>query len=297
MNYRKYRYLRLDGSSTIMDRRDMVRDFQLRNDIFVFLLSTRAGGLGINLTAADTVIFYESDWNPTLDLQAMDRAHRLGQTKDVTVYRLICKETVEEKILQRASQKSTVQQLVMTGGHVQGDLLAPEDVVSLLLDDAQLEQKLREIPLQAKDRLKKKQPTKGIRLDAEGDASLEDLASAGAQGTGVDPSPDPEKAKSSNKKRKSASERQTSAKQRISQKTSEPSFVDNELDDALQDDMQSQRPKRPKRPKKSVNENLEPAITTAAAASASGQVPGNEFGPGGFGTEMEHNMAQSNMST
>lgn len=55
-----------------------------RNDIFVFLLSTRAGGLGINLTAADTVIFYESDWNPTLDLQAMDRAHRLGQTKDVS---------------------------------------------------------------------------------------------------------------------------------------------------------------------------------------------------------------------
>lgn len=64
------------------------------------------------------------------------------------MYRLICKETVEEKILQRASQKNTVQQLVMTGGHVQGDLLAPEDVVSLLLDDAQLEQKLREIPLQ-----------------------------------------------------------------------------------------------------------------------------------------------------
>lgn len=64
------------------------------------------------------------------------------------MYRLICKETVEEKILQRASQKSTVQQLVMTGGHVQGDLLAPEDVVSLLIDDAQLQQKLKEIPAQ-----------------------------------------------------------------------------------------------------------------------------------------------------
>lgn len=64
------------------------------------------------------------------------------------MYRLICKETVEEKILQRASQKSTVQQLVMTGGHVQGDLLAPEDVLSLLIDDAQLERKIREIPLQ-----------------------------------------------------------------------------------------------------------------------------------------------------
>lgn len=83
MNYRKFKYLRLDGSSTIMDRRDMVKDFQHRSDIFVFLLSTRAGGLGINLTAADTVIFYESDWNPTMDLQAMDRAHRLGQTKEV----------------------------------------------------------------------------------------------------------------------------------------------------------------------------------------------------------------------
>jgi DNA helicase INO80 len=57
-----------------------------RSDIFVFLLSTRAGGLGINLTAADTVIFYESDWNPTMDLQAMDRAHRLGQTKEVCLY-------------------------------------------------------------------------------------------------------------------------------------------------------------------------------------------------------------------
>lgn len=60
-----------------------------RSDIFVFLLSTRAGGLGINLTAADTVIFYESDWNPTLDLQAMDRAHRLGQTKDVSFWLIL----------------------------------------------------------------------------------------------------------------------------------------------------------------------------------------------------------------
>ncbi|OMO51090.1 hypothetical protein CCACVL1_30011 [Corchorus capsularis] len=291
MNYRKYRYLRLDGSSTIMDRRDMVRDFQHRSDIFVFLLSTRAGGLGINLTAADTVIFYESDWNPTLDLQAMDRAHRLGQTKDVTVYRLICKETVEEKILQRASQKSTVQQLVMTGGNVQGDVMAAEDVVSLLLDDAQLDPKLREIPLQVKDRLKKKQLTKGIRLDAEGDASLEDLTNTGVQGNGAEPSQEPEKAKSSNKKRKGASDKQKSAKQRNSLKTSEASNMDNELDDILEDDdLQPQRPKRPKRPKKSVNENLEPAINTAAGSSSE-QVqypPGHEFGPGSSRTDTEH---------
>ena len=76
MNHRKHTYIRLDGSSKIHERRDMVNDFQQRDDIFVFLLSTRAGGLGINLTAADTVIFYDSDWNPTVDQQAMDRAHR-----------------------------------------------------------------------------------------------------------------------------------------------------------------------------------------------------------------------------
>ena len=69
MAYRRYRYIRLDGSSRISDRRDMVDDFQTKSDIFVFLLSTRAGGLGINLTAADTVIFYDSDWNPTVDQQ------------------------------------------------------------------------------------------------------------------------------------------------------------------------------------------------------------------------------------
>uniref|UniRef100_A0A5B7AT52 Chromatin-remodeling ATPase INO80 n=1 Tax=Davidia involucrata TaxID=16924 RepID=A0A5B7AT52_DAVIN len=269
MNYRKYRYLRLDGSSTIMDRRDMVRDFQHRNDIFVFLLSTRAGGLGINLTAADTVIFYESDWNPTLDLQAMDRAHRLGQTKDVTVYRLICKETVEEKILQRASQKSTVQQLVMTGGHVQGELLAPEDVVSLLIDDAQLEQKLKEIPLQARDRQKKKGGTKGIRVNAEGDASLEDLTNIESQSNGYEPSPDPEKAKSSNKKRKATTDKQTPSKPRPQKgfKTADhlspnSMLMDYELDDSLQNtDAKQQKPKRPKRPTKRVNDNLEPAFT------------------------------------
>lgn len=293
MNYRKYRYLRLDGSSTIMDRRDMVRDFQLRNDIFVFLLSTRAGGLGINLTAADTVIFYENDWNPTLDLQAMDRAHRLGQTKDVTVYRLICKETVEEKILQRASQKNTVQQLVMTGGHVQGDLLAPEDVVSLLLDDAQLEQKLKEIPLQNKERQKKKQPARGIRLDAEGDASLEDLTNSEAQETRNDTSPDPEKAKSSNKKRKSVSEKQTAGKSRNPQMISETNSIDNELNDLQNTEMP--KPKRPKRQKKSVNENLEPAFTATptVAPENSPHPPPHEFGYGSSRSAAEQNLSMS----
>ncbi|RZF37180.1 hypothetical protein LSTR_LSTR009705 [Laodelphax striatellus] len=144
MWYRKLTYMRLDGSSKISDRRDMVADFQSRDDIFVFLLSTRAGGLGINLTAADTVIFYDSDWNPTVDQQAMDRAHRLGQTKQVTVYRLICKDTIEERILQRAREKSEIQRMVISGGDFKPDTLKPKEVVSLLLDDEEIEQKYRQ---------------------------------------------------------------------------------------------------------------------------------------------------------
>ncbi|KAJ8923687.1 hypothetical protein NQ315_010268 [Exocentrus adspersus] len=141
MWHRHHKYMRLDGSSKISERRDMVADFQARTDIFVFLLSTRAGGLGINLTAADTVIFYDSDWNPTVDQQAMDRAHRLGQTKQVTVYRLICKGSIEERILQRAREKSEIQKLVISGGNFKPDTLKPKEVVSLLLDDDELVQK------------------------------------------------------------------------------------------------------------------------------------------------------------
>ena len=116
LTYRNYKYCRLDGSTKLEDRRDTVADFQSDNTIFVFLLSTRAGGLGINLTAADTVIFYDSDWNPTIDSQAMDRAHRLGQTRQVTVYRLITRGTIEERIRKRALQKEEVQRVVISGG-------------------------------------------------------------------------------------------------------------------------------------------------------------------------------------
>ncbi|CCE63928.1 hypothetical protein TPHA_0G00920 [Tetrapisispora phaffii CBS 4417] len=113
--YRQYNHIRLDGSSKLEDRRDLVHDWQTRPEIFIFLLSTRAGGLGINLTAADTVIFYDSDWNPTIDSQAMDRAHRLGQTRQVTVYRLLVRDTIEERMRDRAKQKEHVQQVVMEG--------------------------------------------------------------------------------------------------------------------------------------------------------------------------------------
>lgn len=121
LQHRGYSYLRLDGSTNIATRRDLVHSWQTDPTIFVFLLSTRAGGLGINLTAADTVIFYDSDWNPTVDQQAMDRAHRLGQTKQVTVYRLITKNTVEERIMQRAKQKDKIHKVVIAGGAFKDD--------------------------------------------------------------------------------------------------------------------------------------------------------------------------------
>ncbi|KAI5124611.1 hypothetical protein M0805_004221 [Coniferiporia weirii] len=135
--YRQYKYLRLDGSSKLEDRRDMVIDWQTKPDIFVFLLSTRAGGLGINLTAADTVVFYDHDWNPSNDAQAMDRAHRLGQTRQVTVYRLITRGTIDERIVQLARVKKDVQDIVV-GNKQFTDVAKPNEIVSLLLNDDEL---------------------------------------------------------------------------------------------------------------------------------------------------------------
>ena len=92
-------YMRLDGSTDPRNRQAIVRKFNDDPSIDVLLLTTKVGGLGLNLTGADTVIFVEHDWNPMSDLQAMDRAHRLGQKKVVNVYRLITKDTLEEKIM------------------------------------------------------------------------------------------------------------------------------------------------------------------------------------------------------
>ncbi|KAJ7837479.1 SNF2 family N-terminal domain-containing protein [Mycena olivaceomarginata] len=135
--YRQYKYLRLDGSSKLEDRRDMVIDWQTRPDIFVFLLSTRAGGLGINLTAADTVVFYDHDWNPSNDAQAMDRAHRLGQTRQVTVYRLITRGTIDERIVQMARVKKDVQDIVV-GTKNFTEVAKPSEIMQLLLNEEQL---------------------------------------------------------------------------------------------------------------------------------------------------------------
>jgi len=104
-----------------MDSRDrqIVEFTQPDSEKFVFLLSTRAGGLGINLATADTVILYDSDWNPQVDLQAMDRAHRIGQKNPVMVYRMITENTVEEKIVDRQQVKLRWDNLVIQQGRFQ----------------------------------------------------------------------------------------------------------------------------------------------------------------------------------
>lgn len=117
---RGYKYCRIDGGTAHEDRIAAIDDYNKPgSEKFLFLLTTRAGGLGINLTSADIVILFDSDWNPQADLQAMDRAHRIGQTKQVVVFRFVTENAVEEKVLERAAQKLRLDQLVIQQSRAQ----------------------------------------------------------------------------------------------------------------------------------------------------------------------------------
>ena len=113
---REYPCERLDGSVRALDRNVAIDTFSRADDSFCFLLSTRAGGVGINLTAATAVVFYDVDWNPQMDMQAEARAHRIGQTKEVIVVRLISRNTVDEIILKRAREKRGLATVVADEG-------------------------------------------------------------------------------------------------------------------------------------------------------------------------------------
>lgn len=117
LKLRNYTYQRLDGTVPAGDRKIAIDHFNAPgSDDYCFLLSTRAGGLGINLMTADTVVLFDSDWNPQADLQAMARAHRIGQQKPVTVYRLVSKDTIEEEILERARNKRMLEFITIQRG-------------------------------------------------------------------------------------------------------------------------------------------------------------------------------------
>ena len=117
LSWRKYGYLRLDGTTKSEERGDLLKKFNCKDsEYFIFLLSTRAGGLGLNLQTADTVVIFDSDWNPHQDLQAQDRAHRIGQRNEVRVLRLMTVNSVEERILAAARYKLNMDEKVIQAG-------------------------------------------------------------------------------------------------------------------------------------------------------------------------------------
>ena len=105
LKIKKYKYIRLDGSTAVNDRQDLIDMFNQDDEIFIFLLTTKAGGVGINLTAANTVILHDIDYNPFNDKQAEDRCHRLGQTREVKVYKLLSKNSIDEMMLKIQKRK------------------------------------------------------------------------------------------------------------------------------------------------------------------------------------------------
>ena len=115
--FRGWKYCRIDGNTPHEDRDRQIQEYNAEgSEKFLFMLSTRAGGLGINLYTADVVILYDSDWNPQMDLQAMDRAHRIGQKKQVRVFRLVVENTVDEKIVEKAEIKLKLDRMIIQQG-------------------------------------------------------------------------------------------------------------------------------------------------------------------------------------
>jgi ATP-dependent DNA helicase len=118
-DFNAFGYCYLDGSTGQAEREENIEMFKCDKEKKIFILSTRAGGLGLNLTAADSVILLDSDWNPQVDLQAMDRVHRIGQEKPVAVYRVVIANTIEEVILAKADAKRKLERVVIEMGQFQ----------------------------------------------------------------------------------------------------------------------------------------------------------------------------------
>ncbi|QDZ22807.1 SNF2-related ATP-dependent DNA helicase [Chloropicon primus] len=148
---------RIDGNVPLLERRDNIARFNNDPAYNYFLLSTRAGGLGINLAAADTVIIYDSDWNPQQDLQAMDRCHRIGQTKPVLVFRLITANSVEERMLAKAESKLKLERLVIKkGAFVQDDMdkkitFSVDEMKEILSDSMEMDGAVKGCNISEKD--------------------------------------------------------------------------------------------------------------------------------------------------
>ena len=139
LNIHGHRYLRLDGTTKVEQRQILTDRFNNDNRILAFILSSRSGGLGINLTGADTVIFYDLDWNPAMDKQCQDRCHRIGQTRDVHIYRFVSEYTIESNILRKANQKRMLDDVVIQEGEFNTDYITKLDARDMFGQDDGLE--------------------------------------------------------------------------------------------------------------------------------------------------------------
>jgi ATP-dependent helicase STH1/SNF2 len=154
LRFRGIKYLRLDGGTKADDRSELLKLFNAPNsEYFCFLLSTRAGGLGLNLQTADTVIIYDSDWNPHQDLQAQDRAHRIGQKNEVRILRLITSNSVEEKILERAQYKLDMDGKVIQAGKFDNKSTNEErdEMLRVMLESAEAVESLEQDEMEDDD--------------------------------------------------------------------------------------------------------------------------------------------------
>ncbi|KAJ1293841.1 hypothetical protein BS78_01G100000 [Paspalum vaginatum] len=151
---------RIDGGVKLEERRRQIAEFNdLNSSLNVFILSTRAGGLGINLTSADTCILYDSDWNPQMDLQAMDRCHRIGQTRPVHVYRLATSHSVEGRIIKKAFGKLKLEHVVIGKGQFEQERAKPNvleegELLALLRDEQDEEDRMIQTDISDEDLLK-----------------------------------------------------------------------------------------------------------------------------------------------
>jgi len=122
----KFEYF--DGSTTATERERAIQSFQNNDEVRVFLISLKAGGVGLNLTAADYVYIVDPWWNPAVEQQAIDRTHRIGQTKNIFAYRMICKDTIEDKIIQLQEKKRSLARDLVTDDSGFVKSLTKEDV-------------------------------------------------------------------------------------------------------------------------------------------------------------------------
>jgi helicase SWR1 len=170
LNIHGHRYLRLDGATKVEQRQALTDRFNNDTRIPVFILSTRSGGLGINLTGADTVIFYDLDWNPAMDKQCQDRCHRIGQTRDVHIYRFVSEYTIESNILRKSDQKRMLDDVVIQEGDFTTDYFNKLTIRDMLGDEVVDElQAVEDAPIL---------PVENMEKALEAAEDLEDVAAA-----------------------------------------------------------------------------------------------------------------------